>query len=215
MPSSNFAASPPLFPNRLNKSGKINFLSHLTLVIVMGILVFYLAEFALLQKSEETLDKEINELAQSLDRVAFLEARKAASLLSKENIVLETINSKLPIDNPLILSTFNSIKKFVNASIIYALNAKGKAVACTPYGKNMEKTLTGNNYSFREYFNKAMSGESLVVYAALGVTTGERGIYFCAPIKKDLYHPHRNSSNKNASYNSGQGSPAHFIFPVL
>jgi len=68
-----------------------------------------------------------------------------------------------------------------DASLIYLLNDEGTVVAGTPY--NGGKTLVGNNYSFRPYFKKVVESGRPAFYAALGVTTGKRGIYVSVPVK--------------------------------
>lgn len=70
-----------------------------------------------------------------------------------------------------------------DSSIVYIMDKTGTVVACSRYGDN--KTLLGNNYLFRKYYYEAMDGNE-VLFAAVGVTTGKRGLYFSKPfIQKD------------------------------
>ena len=78
------------------------------------------------------------------------------------------------------LIALRTTKALFNASIVYVMDSQGTVIACTPYDKD-NKTLTGNTYAFRPYFKDAMAGEN-VIYLALGVTTGERGVYFSSPV---------------------------------
>lgn len=78
------------------------------------------------------------------------------------------------------LIALRTTKALFSASIVYVTDRHGTVIACTPYGKE-NKTLTGKNYSFRPYFTEAMTGKN-VIYLALGVTTGERGVYFSSPV---------------------------------
>ncbi len=60
---------------------------------------------------------------------------------------------------------------------------KGNVIASTNYKDNVQNTtsLAGKNYAFRPYFVAAMKGKK-VMYPAVGVTTGKRGIYCSCPI---------------------------------
>jgi PAS domain S-box-containing protein len=83
------------------------------------------------------------------------------------------------LDDPELVEQLERIRQFASATIVYAMDATGTVVACTPYGEKKE-TLTGKNYSFRPYFTEAMQGRD-VVYPAVGVTTHQRGLYYSAP----------------------------------
>lgn len=72
-----------------------------------------------------------------------------------------------------------SIKMSSRAAIVYIMNLDGLVIASTQYEDG--KSLTGNVYTFRPYFKEALKGVSYV-YAAIGVTTGQRGLYFSAPV---------------------------------
>ena len=76
----------------------------------------------------------------------------------------------------------NVVKNTFDVSIVYVMDIKGNVLVSTKYDE--ENSLEGNNYFFRPYFFNAVDGEDYV-YAATGVTTGERGIYFSSPVKKD------------------------------
>lgn len=101
---------------------------------------------------------------------------------------IKTVKGKLPPDNPYVLPALQTTKDQLKASIVYLMNKQGETVACTPYGNELNKTLTGKNYKFRPYFQEAINGH-LCVYLALGVTTGKRGIYYSAPVRKEASLP--------------------------
>lgn len=73
------------------------------------------------------------------------------------------------------LNSFNINKQYL---ALYLLDEKGKAVIST------DSTFTGNNYSFRPYFKKAISGEANMDIA-VGTTSNSQGYYFAQPIFKD------------------------------
>jgi PAS domain S-box-containing protein len=85
-------------------------------------------------------------------------------------------------DDPSVVRILSTAREVLSASIVYVLNREGTVVACSPFAGG--KTLTGNNYRFRPYFSEAIQGRSMQ-YAAVGVTTGRRGIYFSEPIYPD------------------------------
>lgn len=111
----------------------------------------------------------------------FSELQRNAKVMGTLSQVIKTATGELPPDNPYIIPALLTTKQQLNASIIYLMNGDGDTVACSPYGLNDSKTLTGNNYKFRPYFQKAIKGES-DIYLALGVTTNKRGIYYSAPV---------------------------------
>ncbi len=76
----------------------------------------------------------------------------------------------------------NSTREILDASLIYVQDSSGLVIASS-LSKSGE-SLYGNNYRFRPYFIEALKGEDSI-YGALGVTTGERGIYFGSPVIND------------------------------
>ncbi len=72
------------------------------------------------------------------------------------------------------------IRKHYDAAIVYVMDQNGDVVASTTYDDG--KSLLGNNYAFRPYFQEAIKGRDHVMIA-VGVTTKKRGIYYSAPIR--------------------------------
>lgn len=64
---------------------------------------------------------------------------------------------------------------------LYLINARGVIIAHETEGKSS----TGTNVAFRPYFTQAMEGKSSV-YAAVGSSTGKRGLYYAAPLRVGL-----------------------------
>ncbi len=67
----------------------------------------------------------------------------------------------------------------LGASICYLMDAKGTVV--TSSNRGTAASLVGKVYAFRPYFKDALAGRD-AIYMALGVTTGERGIYYACPV---------------------------------
>ncbi len=104
---------------------------------------------------------------------------RAAEELASSRQVTAICAGRAAVDNPRLLQVLSTAKKVLGASIVYVLDRSGTVIGCSPYGHG--ETLTGKNYGFRPYFTHAMAGEPFQ-YAAVGVTTGRRGLYFSAPV---------------------------------
>ncbi|MCH2164686.1 MAG: ATP-binding protein [Marinovum sp.] len=62
---------------------------------------------------------------------------------------------------------------------IYLIDRAGQTLAASNYRE--ADSFVGNNFSFRPYFQDALSGET-AQFHALGTTSGERGFFFAAPV---------------------------------
>ncbi len=77
-----------------------------------------------------------------------------------------------------VIEVFEAIGKAYDANGVYVVKADGIVQSCW---YTMGKTLTGVDVKFRPYFQIAMQGKQNV-YAAIGTTTGQRSLYFAAPL---------------------------------
>lgn len=126
--------------------------------------------------------RQIAQMLQS--QIRMTQAGGAVSTLGISNLRLKAIvTGTLPEDFESLSNSLIGLRDKVGADIVYAMNATGRVVICTPYDGG--KRLTGNNYAFRPYFQKALAGQA-VVYGALGATTFQRGLYYAAPIYANL-----------------------------
>ncbi|MBI9084867.1 MAG: response regulator [Desulfobacterales bacterium] len=75
-----------------------------------------------------------------------------------------------------ILDLFNT---HMETSVCYLMNRRGTTVASSNRGST--ESFVEKNYAFRPYFKTAITGKP-GIYAALGVTSGKRGIYFSHPV---------------------------------
>lgn len=88
------------------------------------------------------------------------------------------------LENPDQENTKEALELFNNFNIkqeylaVYILDKDGKAVIST------DPSLVNNNYSFRPYFQKAMSGQANMDIA-IGATSLAQGYYFAEPIRKE------------------------------
>lgn len=67
----------------------------------------------------------------------------------------------------------------VGASDIFLMDKNGLTIAASNYRR--ETSFVGANFSFRPYFQEAVSGKS-ASFHALGTTSGERGFFYAAPV---------------------------------
>ena len=120
------------------------------------------------------------ELAREIEQTVLDRLRGVTQRLAEAPAIRDVTAGRVPPDAPDVLSTLVTIQQALGASLAYALDREGTVVAGTPYGAG--RTLTGKNYAFRPYFRDALAGRD-VVYPAVGVTTGERGLYFSSPVR--------------------------------
>ena len=100
------------------------------------------------------------------------------SLASSREIVQVALGSA-PADNPRVSLVLETARRIFGADIVYVQDRNGTVVSCTRYEGGA--SLTGHSYAFRPYFISALRGQPMV-YPAMGVTTGQRGLYFSTPV---------------------------------
>lgn len=119
------------------------------------------------------------QLAFEIDEIILNHFDSAVRHLVPALEIQELCTGNRPPDDPAVLKILTIAREILSASIVYVLDNQGIVVACSPFENG--KTLTGNNYRFRPYFTQAIAGKPYH-YAAVGVTTGRRGIYFSEPV---------------------------------
>ena len=87
-------------------------------------------------------------------------------------------HGQMPLASPSILQTLGAVGSAYRANGVYLATADGVVQSCW---YTMGVTLTGVDIGFRPYFQIAMQGKQNV-YAAIGTTTGQRSLYFAAPL---------------------------------
>jgi len=70
--------------------------------------------------------------------------------------------------------------QMLGASDIYLMNTTGLTLAASNYRR--DRSFIGRSFEFRPYFTQALDG-GLGRFFALGITSGERGYFFAAPIE--------------------------------
>jgi PAS domain S-box-containing protein len=156
------------------------------LVLCIGLTCGYKAGSLIHEKFQYSEAKDaVENLSHHLASTSLVPTMQAASPLAVHKTIIDSATGRLAVDDTEVLNLLNISRFLLEASLVYVLDRKGLVVACTPYGVDGKKTLTGNNYSFRPYFKDAMRNSKQIIYAALGVTTGKRGIYISNQIRDE------------------------------
>ncbi len=154
------------------------------LVLAVGAVYVALTVHLPALRSENHLASEEANLQLAADAIAHRlssGARAGTRSLVDAPEVVSTITGDLQPDAPEVLRVLDTVQKLIGAEIVYVMNRRGTVVASTRYNGEGSR-LTGNSYEFRPYFTQAMQGESSI-YAAVGVTTGRRGLYFSESVQ--------------------------------
>lgn len=122
-------------------------------------------------------EEAVGELSHSLADTPLFSAIDGATTLARNETIIHTAANRLPADNQEITKILEITKFILHSAIVYVLDKQGTTVACTLHGDDGRQTLTGNNYSFRPYFTRAMAKGGQAIYLALGITTKKRGVY--------------------------------------
>ena len=91
-----------------------------------------------------------------------------------------------PADPLVILQANREMQRMatiVGSSDVYLMDTSGLTIAANNYLQ--EDSFVGSNYSFRPYFSEAVATGDSVIYFALGLMSGVRGLYFSHPIRSD------------------------------
>ena len=127
------------------------------------------------QESRQQLLQFSGHLDAQLARYQFL-----PQLIARNQLLVETLldpgnSSRIDLANRFL----EDINAITGASDTYLMDAGGTTLAASNW--NGKRPFVGRNFSFRPYFQQAMSGR-LGRYFALGSTSRQRGYYFAWPI---------------------------------
>ena len=164
---------------------KYSILSILIAMLAAGILTWQATSNSYKSKSFAEAKHTNLELVSIIDKELIATIQSPGKRLSTHPSILTLLQGNSTPDNKDILNEILFTRENSGVALIYIMNHKGTVVACTPYGANNEKTLTGKNYAFRPYFSKTISLATPTTYIAKGITTGIRGIYHAVPILHD------------------------------
>jgi len=148
------------------------------LVWVATTLVWSQALILLARQSEDHLAQYVRGLESSIEL-----PERIAVLISHSATVVKLIGA--PHD-PLLQDTANHYLEQTNAEIhaaaVYIMDQQGTTIAASNWRE--DESFIRENYAFRPYFQAAIRGRRYN-YIAMGVTSGELGLYVAAPIEVD------------------------------
>jgi len=112
-------------------------------------------------------------ISDSID--AFIEGQQHSAAM-----LAAAIESRINLDQGWMDSNmFKAFQAAAGADVCYFLNPEGTTTAASNDGR--PGSFMGHNYRFRPYFLHAMEGRE-VIYPAVGVTSGKRGVYCSHPV---------------------------------
>ncbi len=160
-----------------DRLGKLVFLPNLIFLIIIFVYIIWLFNIIENDNQKKVLSNNASAVAVDIDRHYFSYYKDVIRKISLNETILGYLKSSVSEREALI--ALEVIKQASEADIVYVMDLSGNVKVSTSYGKN--KSLKGNNYKFRPYFFNALNGKDYV-YCAVGVTTGERGVYFSSPV---------------------------------
>lgn len=159
---------------------RLLYLATLAVLLLLIALVAWQASWRngmrnLQQESRQQLLQFSGHLDAQLARYQFL-----PQLIARNQLLVETLldpgnSSRIDLANRFL----EDINAITGASDTYLMDAGGTTLAASNW--NGKRPFVGRNFSFRPYFQQAMSGR-LGRYFALGSTSRQRGYYFAWPI---------------------------------
>ncbi|HPS37034.1 MAG TPA: cache domain-containing protein, partial [Candidatus Omnitrophota bacterium] len=110
----------------------------------------------------------------------FHSSSAAVTAMSGSPWILPALSSPDPENFDKAYSVLARYNDSIGFSVCYLLDSKGAVIVSS--NRNMPDSFVGKNYSFRPYFQEAISGKP-AVYLATGITSLERGFYAAHPVR--------------------------------
>lgn len=146
-----------------------------SIVLSIGVRLVVLPHLISLEK--EVVKTSVHEQSHELEAI-FNKSIDVSSTLSEN----EKIQGFMRDGSSGNIDEINSVLEYYNIGdkylAIYVMDMAGKTLAST------DSAFIGNNYGFRDYFQKAKEGAKHVD-SAVGSTSGELGFYFSSPIEME------------------------------
>ncbi len=147
--------------------------------------ILFIAQGMSLQDGRKRLEEVTNRMVISLSAETIRSPAMGAAIMLglNEPLLKEVVRrfNATPTGNaqtPDVLARIDPTRRQFSADSIYLISANGSIIAQTATG---EKVSVGDNIGFRPYFQRAMEGKQNV-YAAIGHTSGDRGLYYASPL---------------------------------
>ena len=151
----------------------IVFLASLVALLAIG-----LTEREIFRERRAHYAKQVEHTARNLAMETLSsQAMGATMLLGLQELRIKTALQSDVLDEPRALSILRPMRNYFDATGVYLINRDGQVIA----HETEETKITGMSLAFRPYFQQAMQGKASV-YAAIGIYTGDRGLYYAAPV---------------------------------
>ncbi|WP_220495734.1 sensor histidine kinase [Oceanospirillum sediminis] len=156
---------------------RLTLLAGITGLIILLSIIFYLITGAQHIQQQKLADYHADKLSQYINN-ELNRFQAIPELLASNYMIIKSLsdNRVNPDLNHLLLEIAHSSG---SDHAIYLMDISGTVIASSNYMTG--QSFIGSNFSFRPYFRKAASGQSASYYA-LGLKSGERGVFFSAPI---------------------------------
>ncbi len=149
------------------------------LAVLAGALAIPRAETFFVDRAQTEADATLRVVASGVNQMA-ARFEPLPTLFAERPVILNALQDP---DNEGLIPFVNEQLRLsalsVGASDIFILDPDGLTIAASNYRD--ERPFIGKNFSFRPYFQEAITGQSSR-YHALGTTSGERGFFFAAPV---------------------------------
>jgi two-component system sensor histidine kinase/response regulator len=151
--------------------------------VVLAVAVIWVVDAGITRERMETLQGRVDRYALDLAyETVNGEAMGAATLLGLAHSEIKQVAlGRLPQDAPSVLATLQVVVNEFAAGNAFVMDRDGIIVA---YYSATGSKGTGKDFGFRRYFKEAMNGRANV-YAAVGMNSGKRGLYFAAPLYRE------------------------------
>jgi PAS domain S-box-containing protein len=158
-----------------------------SLGLAMGILILVVFGWDSLQESARLVfHQSVSSLLEKeIDTKFFQMYPEYAEKLSEKKEIVMLAQGQTAPNNPEVMTVLETAMHISGGAIVFVMDSKGVVVGSSSTMQG--RSILGNDYSFRPYFNQAIQGKS-AAYPALGVTSNMRGIYFSTPIYSGSDH---------------------------
>lgn len=164
------------------KTAYVKFFSFLAILLLTIFIAWNLTSNLLrYENKRHEIDANIQILVNQIEEIIHKRI-KICETLAKNKTIIDIFTGVInPVDRNVhqILRISNEIS---HTELIYLINRQGISIESS--GSQELRSLVGQDYSFRPYFQKAMEGK-VAVFPAVGVVTKTRGLHLSAPTYSD------------------------------
>ena len=156
----------------------------LVAALLLGVLAGYVTERQQKSDAIEALDSQLDRLVEELSRqTTHSQAMGLLTLRGLDEPGFKLIARDEPVSAPVLAAARDNLaalRALFDARDAYLIDQRGVILMHA----TLDKNSTGVDVSIRPYFKQAMAGQANI-YAAVGSSADERGLYFAAPIRPD------------------------------